>query len=304
MKKILVIGSSGFVGGAIARALLEDGHAVRCLARDPAKVRELAARGGEVVQGDMTDRVSLGRALDSVDAAYIAVHTLSPQGADTADQGFMDIERQGVQNIVAACRAHGVRRLIYVTFLGTAPDGPSAWARGRWQTEQLLLRSGLEVTVIRPGQIVGVGGQGFDMLAAQARRSTALVLGSGRRKFRPIALDDLVYYLVGVLDEPRAYGQGYDVGSDDILTTDQLIDVAAASLGRPQPRKIHVPRALLGALAPLVERLTRVPRGALSDFLGGAETDLIGDPAPLRTLLPRQPLPYRQAVERALTGTG
>jgi uncharacterized protein YbjT (DUF2867 family) len=302
MKKILVIGASGFVGGQVARALLADGHAVRCLARDPAKVRELAARGGEVVRGDMTDPASLGRATAAVEAVYVAVHTLSPQPGDTTGQGFMDIELRGVRNIVAACRAHGVRRLIYVTFLGTAPDGPSAWARGRWEAEQFLLRGGLDATVIRPGMIVGAGGQGFDMLAAQARRSTALVLGSGRRQFRPIALDDLVYYLVGVLDEPRAYGQGYDVGSDDILTADQLIDVAAASLNRPPPRKIHLPRALLGALAPLVERLTGVPRGALGDFLGGAETDLIGDPTAIRALLPRPLLSYRQAAERALTG--
>ena len=156
----------------------------------------------------------------------------------------MDVEMGGVQNIVAACRANDVRRLIYVTFLGTAPDGPSAWSRGRWQTEQFLFGSGLDVTVIRPGQIVGVGGDGFDALLANARRSIAIVLGGGRQRFRTIALDDLVAYLIGVLDEPRAYGHPYDVGSDDILTSDQMIDVAAAVLDRKPPRKIHLPRAL------------------------------------------------------------
>ncbi len=206
MKKILVIGSSGFVGGQVARALLARGYAVRCLARTPAKVRDLAALGGEVVRGDMSDLASMQRALAAVDAAYIAVHTLSPQPGDTAGQCFMDVEMQGVRNIVAACRTNGVRRLLYVTFLGTAPDGPSAWGRGRWETEQWLLQSGLAVTVIRPGQIVGAGGQGFDMLVAQARRSTAIIMGSGQQKFRTIALDDLVYYLVGVLDDPRAHG--------------------------------------------------------------------------------------------------
>lgn len=304
MEKILVIGASGFVGRPVARALLASGHGVRCLARDPAKVRDLAALGGEVVRGDMLDRASMRRATDSVDAAYIVVHTLSPQGAGAAGEGFMDVEMRGVQNIVAACRANGVRRLIYVTFLGTAPDGPSAWIRGRWETEQALLRSGLDATIIRPGQIVGVGGQGFDRLAAQARRSTALIMGGGRQKFRTIALDDLVYYLVGVLDDPRANGQAYDVGSDDILTTEQMIDMAADVLGREHPRKIHLPQALLAALAPLVERLTRVPNGALRGLLDGMAADMVGDPAPIRALLPRTPLPYRQAAERALTGVG
>ena len=301
MKKILVIGSSGFVGRRVAQALLADGYVVRCLARTPAKVEDLAALGCEVVQGDMNDLASLQRALESVDAAYIAIHTLSPQGAGTAGQGFMDVEMQGVQNIVAACRTNGVNRLLYVTFLGTAPDGPSAWIRGRWQTEQVLLQSGLDVTIIRPGQIVGVDGQGFDMLAAQARHSTAMIMGSGRQKFRTIALDDLVYYLVGVLDEPRANGQSYDVGSDDILTADQMIDVAAAVLGRKQPRKIHIPQEFLVTLAPLIERLTKIPNGAFRGLLDGMLADMIGDPAPIRTILPRPLRSYRQAAEEALT---
>lgn len=302
MEKILVIGSSGFIGRRVAQTLLTAGYAVRCLARTPAKVQDLAALGCEVVQGDMTDLASMRRALASVDAAYIAVHTLSPQGAGAAaGQGFMAVEMQGVQNIVAACRTNGVRRLLYITFLGTTPDSPSAWARGRWQTEQFLLGSGLDVTVIRPGQIVGVGGDGFDMLAAQARRSTAFIMGSGRQKFRTIALDDLVAYLVGVLDELRAYGHCYDVGSDDILTVDQMIDGAAAILGRKQPRKVHIPQALLSAGAPLAERLTKAPRGALRGLLDGLGTDLIGDPTPIRTLLPRPLLSYGQAAEQALT---
>jgi len=301
MNTILVIGSSGFVGRPVAQALLAGGYAVRCLARNPAKVQDLATAGCEVIQGDMSDLASMQRALESVDAAYIAVHTLSPQQAGTAGQDFMDVEMNGLENIVAACWTNGVRRLIYVTFLGTAPDGPSAWIRGRWKTEQFLLQSGLDVTVIRPGQIVGVGGQGFNMLVAQAKRSTAILMGSGQQRFRPIALDDLVSYLVGVLNDPRAYGQCYDVGCDDILTTDHMIDLAAEVLGRNHPRKIHIPPALLGAFAPLIERMTKAPKGALNGLLDGMKTDMIGDPTPIRTILPRPLLSYRQAVKHALT---
>lgn len=301
MNKILVIGASGFVGRHVAQALLAEGYAVRCLARTPAKVQDLAASGCEVVQGDMSDLASMQRALDSVDAAYIAVHTLSPQQAGTAGRGFMDIEMDGLQNIVTACRAHGVRRLMYVTFLGAAPDGPSAWARGRWETEQFLLKSGLDVTVIRPGMIVGVGGQGFDMLVSNAKRRISIVIGSGQQRFRPIALDNLVYDLVGVLNDPRAHGQCYDVGCDDILTSDHMIDLAAEVLGRNHPRKLHIPQLLLGALAPLIERVAKFPKGAITGLLDGMKTDMIGDPTPIRTLLPRQPLPYREAVEHALT---
>lgn len=301
MKKILVIGASGFVGKHLAQSLLAEGYEVRCLARNSAKVQDLAALGCEIVQGDISDPASIQRALDSVQAAYISIHTLSPQRSATAGQGFMDVEMNGLGNIVAACRTHGVSRLIYVTFLGVAPNAPSEWIRGRWKAEQFLLQSGLDVTAIRPGQIVGVGGQGFNMMMSQAKKSTAFVMGSGQQKFRNIALDDLIYYLVGVLNDPRAYGQCYDVGCDDVLTSDQMIDVAAEVLGRKHPKKIHLSRAFLRSLAPLIERVGKLPHGAMRGLVDSLKTDSVGDPTPIRAILPRPPLSYRQAVERALT---
>ncbi len=303
MSRILVIGASGFLGRHIALALLADGYAVRCLARNPSRVQDLAKAGCEIVQGDISDLASMQNAMESVQGAYISIHTLSPQHANTAGQGFMEVEMKGLQNIVTACRTHGTRRLIYVTFLGMVPDAPSAWVRERWKTEQFLLNSGLDVTVIRPGQIVGTGGRGFDMMMTQARKSVAMVIGNGRQKWRNIALDDLVYYLVGVLNESRAYGNPYDVGCDDILTNDQMIDVAAEVLGRRHPRKLHISQTLLGALAPLIERMSKLPKGSVKSFLDSLKVDCIGDPMPIRSILPRPPLPYRQAVERALSSS-
>ncbi len=181
MKKILVIGASSFVGRRLAQALLAEGYAVRCLARNPAKVEDLAALGCEITQGDISDAASIQRAFDSVDGAYISIHTLSPQPSSTAGQGFMDVELKELENIVTACQVHGVRRLIYVTFLGAAPEAPSEWIRERWRAKQFLLAgSGLDVTVIRPGQIVGRGGNGFNMMVGQAKRRVTAVLGSGR----------------------------------------------------------------------------------------------------------------------------
>ena len=301
MDKILVIGASGFVGGHLARALLADGHAVRCLARNPSKIADLGASGAEVVPGDILDLRSMERALESVRAAYISIHTLSPQPASTAGQGFMEVEMDGLRNIVAACRTSGTRRLIYLTSLGITPDGSSAWVRGRWETEQFLLKSGLDLTVIRPGQIVGVGGAGFDMMMAQARRSVALVLGNGQTRMRTIAIEDLVHYLVSVLDDPRAVGECFNVGGDEVLASDQMIDMAADVLGRRPPRKIHVPPGLLGVVAPLIERLSKYPRGSIRGLLDGLKIDLTGDPLPIRALVPRPPLSYRQALERAMS---
>lgn len=298
IKKVLVVGASSFVGRRLVKALLADGYAVRGLARDPAKVQDLAELGCEIVRGDISDPASMQRAFDSVDAAYISIHTLSPQQG-AAGQGFMDVELYGLQNIVLACRTHNVRRLIYLTSLGNTPTARSEWGRERWKAEQLLLDSGLDVTVIQPGQIVGVGGQGFNMMVGQAGRSPTLSITNQQQKWRNIALDDLIYYLVGVLEKPQSFGQRYEVGSDDVLLHDQMIDVAAEVLGRPHPRKVHLSASLLSALAPLLERLARFPKGAVKGLLDGTD-DMVGDPMPIRQLLPRTPLTYRQAVERAL----
>ena len=297
---ILVIGASGFLGRHVARALLAEGRAVRCMARDTTRVQDLADAGCEVVQGDMLDAAAVDHALESVQAAYICIHTLSPQGANSSGQDFMGVEKTGLRNIVKACETRGVRRLIYVTSIGIAPDAPSAWLRGRWQTEQFLFDSGLDVSVIRPGMIVGRGGTGFDAIAGGARRPVAIGLGSGKQRMRTVAVDDLAYYLVGVLDDPRSFGHHYDVGSDDVLTMDQMTDIAAEALGRRHPVKIHVPSTLLGLLAPLIERASKMPRGSFKGLVDSLPVDMGGDPTPIRKILGRPPRSYRRAVKRAL----
>ncbi len=301
MQKVLVIGASGFVGGKVARALLAEGYAVRCLARNPSKVQGLAEAGCEVVQGDMSELASVQRAVEGVYAVYVSVHTLSPQPASTAGEGFMDVEMNGMGNIVTACRTHGARRLIYVTSLGIAPDAPGEWLRERWKTEQFLLDSGLDVTVIQPGLIVGKGGRGFDTMVSQAGKPVSVnLLGAGDNTMRSIAIDDLIYYLVGALNEPRAYGRRYNVGSDDILTNNQKLDVIAEFLGRGPARKFNLPRVFLSALAPVIQRMGKLPRGAMKGFLDSLDADAMGDPMPIRALLPRPLLSFRESVERAL----
>ena len=300
MRTILVIGASGFVGRHLTKALLAEGYAIHCLARDPARVQDLAEAGCEIVQGDISDLSSVRHAMQSVQAAYISIHTLSPQKSGGAHPRFMAVEKTGLQNVVTACQSSGVRRVIYVTSLGIAPDEPSEWLRERWHAEQLLLNSGLDATVIRPGHIVGVGGRGFDTMVRNAKRRVAVTLGGDHPRMRTIALDDLIYYLSGVLGDPSAHGQRYDVGNDDVLSINQLIDTIADILGRRHPIKLQIPPTLLGALAPPVERMAKLPRGAVKGFVDSMKIDAIGDPMPIRTILPRPLLSFRQAVERAL----
>ena len=150
--------------------------------------------------------------------------------------------------------------------------------------------------------IVGVGGQGFGMLVSNAKKRFAFILGSSRKVFRCIAIDDLVYFLVGVLNDQRAYGQCYDVGSDDVLTNAQMIDTVADVIERPHPRKIYIPLSLLSSVAPVIERLGKLPKHAMKGLFDSFKSDMIGDPKAIRTLLNRPLLSFRQAVGKALQG--
>ena len=300
MKKILVLGASGFVGSSLVKQLTTDGYMVRCLARTPEKLKNFADRGCEIIKGDIVDALSVEQALESMDAVYISIHTLAPQQAGTASMGFMDIELKGLENIVKGCKLQNVQRLIYVTAIGVSADKTDPWTSGRWKTQQFLLNSGLDVTIIQPGMIVGIGGQGFNMVLANAKKRMAFVVGTGQNKFRCIAIDDLSYYLVGVLNEPLTYGQVYEVGSDDVLSMDQLIDAAADVTGHNHPSKIHIPLGLLRLAAPLIQRIAKAPKGAIKGVFDGIGADMIGDPTAIRNLFPRPLLPYKQAVEAAL----
>lgn len=300
MKNILVIGASGFVGGYLTRQLLADGYNVRCLARNPDKLRYFGTGDCDIVKGDILDLSTLTDAFKGIDAVYICIHTLGPQHSGTAGVEFMDIELNGLQNIVETCKTVGVQRVIYLTSLGIAAANKDAWTSGRWKTQQYLLNTGLDVTIIQPGMIVGIGGQGFNMVFANAQKGISLVLGNGRNKFRCIAIDDLTYKLIGVMDKPRAFGQCYEVGSDDVLTADELIDQAADVLGRRHPSKVHIPFALLRFAAPLIQAIAKAPRGAIKGVLDGLGADMIGNPSAIRDLLGRKSLSYKQAVVRAV----
>jgi uncharacterized protein YbjT (DUF2867 family) len=299
-RKVLVIGASGFVGHRLAEQLLAARYEVRCAVRTPGRVEDLAAAGCEVVRADMLEPASIERALRAVDAAYLSVHTLGPQPASSDGSGFMAAEMAGVRNVVAGCQAQGVSRLVYVTSSSVAADAPGAWLQGRWKTEQLVLNSGLDATVIGPGMIVGSGGRGFAGIVAGAKKRLSVSFGGRRRRLRTIAIDDLTYYLVGVLDEPRAFGQRFDVGSDDVLTNGEMTDVAAEVLGRPHPLKVSIPPAVLRRFAGRIERRRGLPEGSFAAYLDSAAVDLSGDPSAIRAILPRPPLGYRESVERAL----
>ncbi len=295
---ILVIGATGFVGRHLTLGLLEQDLPVRALVRDRHRAQTLLPAAVELVAGDMRDPAALDAAFRGVRAVYLAVQTITrAQGRGAGD--FAAAELRGLAEVVAACRRARVRRLIVVGLIGARADAANAWVRARAQGEALLFRSELDVTVVRPGLIVGRGGVGFEGLLAAARRRVAVVRGAGRQLWRPIGIDDLVAYLVRVLDERASYGRAFDVGTDELVPYDALVDTTADLLGRSHPLKLHLPLRALRPLAGLLERVRGLPPGGLRAGLDHLGDDLVGDPWPIRQLVHLPLIPYREAAERA-----
>ena len=300
-RAVLVIGGTGFVGRRVVAALTAAGLPVRCLVRDPGRAGNLVGERVEVVRGDMLDARAVSAAAQTVRAVIVCVHTLSRQPARQAGHDFIDVEEAGAGNVIAACHANAVSRLLYVTSIGVAADARSSWTRGRARIEKLVFASGLDVTVLRPGMIVGHGGDGFGLVGRGARRRVAVLMSSARQRFRTVAVDDVARQLVALIDEPRSFGRHFDVGGDDVLTIDEMIDLVADHLDRPHPVKIHLPRRLIARLAPLIERAAKMPPGAIGGFVGaGSDADMIGDAAPIRALLNQPPVPFTTAMAMAL----
>ncbi len=300
-RPVLVIGATGFLGRRVVAALRGKDRAVRCMARTPVGAQDLLADGVTVVQGDMLDRAAVERAIDGVGAVIVCVQTLSPQGADEGNRGFMEVEAEGLRHIVEMCRKLDVGRVLYVTSIGVAEHANSSWLRGRWKTEQALFQSGLDVTVVRPGMIVGRGGMGFSIVAQGATKRFAMAISGRRQKFRTIAVDDLASDLVDLMDLPAAVGEAFEVGSDDVLTMPEMVRIAATSIGRRPGVMLFIPGGMIRLLAPMIERIGKIPAGAISGLIGdGPQADMSGNPAAVRQLLGRTDRPFLEAIDGQL----
>lgn len=224
-RPVLVAGGSGFVGRRLVAALDETGQAVRVMTRHPEEHRG----PGDPVRGDVSDPDSLGEPLDGVRAAYYLVHSL---GSDDFE------ERDAAAAIAfgtAAGRA-GVEQIIYLGGLGDDADNLSAHLRSRREVEGLLASGGVPVTVLRAGIVVGHGGISWEITRQLVEHLPAMVTPRWvRTRTQPIAIDDVVRYLAGVLDHPDAVGRVFEIGGPDVLAYRDMLTRVAAIEGNRLP---------------------------------------------------------------------
>ena len=287
--RVLVAGSTGFVGRELCPALIAAGHEVVAMARRPDDYRG----AGEPVRGDVADPASLANALRGCEAAYYLVHRLG-------EKNFARADAEAATAFGRAAAEAQVSRIIYLGGLGDANDDLSEHLRSRREVESLLGEGDVAVTVLRAGIIVGDGGISWEMTRQLVEHLPAMITPRWvHTKTQPIALADVIRYLVGVLETPETIGRVFDIGGPEVLEYLQMLRRVAVIEGRSL---LVVPVPLLSpSLSSLwLALVTNVDVATGRALIDSMTNEVVVRDDSIRSLVPFEPMDYDAAVLAAL----
>ena len=292
---ILVTGSTGYVGGELLKALLAGRHRVRCLARRPEALRSVGTAGAEVVAGDVLDAASVRAALIGVDTAYYLVHSMGSAGS------FEEKDRLAARVFGDAAREAGVRRIVYLGGLGKSDRDLSAHLRSRHEVGEILRSSGVPVIEFRASIVIGAGSLSFEMIRALVERLPVMIAPRWVSvPAQPIAISDLLNYLLAALDLPPDASRVFEIGGSDQVSYGGLMQEYARQRGLKRlvlSVPVLTPRLSslwLGLVTPVYVRVGR----KLIDSI--RHPTVVEDQSALAEL-PIRPCGFREAIARALS---
>jgi len=287
--KVLVAGASGFVGQRLSVALDQAGHDVAAMTRNPARYRG----AGAPVRGDVQDRATLETAMAGCRAAYYLVHSLQ-------DADFERKDATGATAFGEAAARAGLERIIYLGGLGDDADSLSAHLRSRREVENLLGAAGVPVTVIRAGIIIGHGGVSWELTRQLVEHLPVMVTPRWvATRTQPIAVDDVVRYLAGVLEPPAASGQVYEIGGPDVLQYSTMLRRVAAIENRPL-LLLPVPLLTPWLSSLWLTLVTDIDTATGQALIDSMTNEVIVRDHSIKQLIPIQPMSYDDAVRAAL----
>jgi uncharacterized protein YbjT (DUF2867 family) len=293
-RRVLLIGATGYVGGRLLAELERREVVLRCFARRPEALQGRAAPSTEIVGGDVLDPAAVARALAGVDAAYYLVHSMG------AGEDFAARDREAARIFGGAARAAGVSRIIYLGGLSGDTAGLSEHLRSRKETGEVLREAGVPVVEFQAAIILGSGSLSFEMIRALVERLPVMICPRWVGvETQPIAIEDVIAYLVAALDLPEGAKRVYQIGGPDRITYGDLMREYARQRGLKRlliPVPLLTPRLSslwLGLVTPLYARIGR----KLIDSL--RNPTIVRDFTALQ-VFPVKPRGVRDAIARAL----
>ncbi|MFZ1947028.1 MAG: SDR family oxidoreductase [bacterium] len=294
---VLVTGASGYIGGRLVPELAARGYRVRVMVRTGSPEYARRWPGAEIVVADALDAASLGAALSGVAVAYYLIHSMLLGPGD-----FAAADIRAASNFRRAAEAGRVKRIVYLGGLGDVHAHLSRHLRSRVEVAEELGRGAVPVTILRAAIIIGSGSASYEIIKHLVARLPVIpVPQAARHRCQPVAVRDVVKYLVGVLETPETSGRSFDIGGPDAITYEAMMKTVADVL---QKRRLFVPiRGVLGirTYAHLASLITPVPGQITRCLMEGLRNDVVCEGGAIRQILPFAPIPYREAVVRALS---
>ena len=233
-RTILITGATGFIGGRLARAMVQSGADVRCLVRDASRAGGLRTAGCEVIEGDVTDAKSLEGLGEGVELAYYLIHAMA------GGQGFQERERSGALNFARMAAREGIERVAYLGGLGE--QSVSEHLLSRHETALTLARHGPPLTYFRAAMVVGAESESYRTLRYLVQRLPVMIAPAWlRTKTQPIGIDDVIEYLRRAPDVPESSGREVQIGGPDILSYGEMLERMALAMGRRPRLMVPVP---------------------------------------------------------------
>lgn len=297
----LVTGVTGYIGSRLVPRLLQEGWRVRALTRDQGKVADRAWRDRvEVVEGDATSKETLNRALDGVDVAYYFLHSMDGQGS------FVKRDRELARTFGRSATDAGVGRIVYLSGLHPHEERLSEHLSSRVEVGDLLMASGTPTAVLQAAIILGSGSASFEMLRHLTTRLPAMITPKWLdNRIQPIAVVDVLHYLVGAADLPHGANRTFDIGGPEVLTYREMINRFARIVGLRPRLIVSVPVLSPYLASQWVGLVTPVPTGVAKPLVGSLLHEVVCTEHDIDDLVgapPGGPLPYDRAVADAIAG--
>jgi len=302
LTRVLLTGATGYVGGRLAPRLLDAGYAVRCVVRDPRKLdnRDWATHDrAEIVRGDVEDTDALAEQMRGCAHAFYLVHSMIAAGEDYAQR-----DRDLAESFRIAAEQAGVPRIIYLGGLGEMGEDLSDHLRSRREVERVLEAGPIPVTVFRAAMIIGSGSASYEILRYLVERLPIMVTPRWvKTRCQPVAIADMLHWLVRCLGEPATAGQTYEVGGDGVRTYMELMHAMASRLGLP--RRIIIPVPVLtpelssrwiGLVTPVTARIAR-------PLAEGLRNPVVVQQHAVQDAMPHQAKTPEEAIDLALERT-
>jgi uncharacterized protein YbjT (DUF2867 family) len=289
--KVLVAGASGFIGQRLVKALLAAQVPVRCLVRRDSPL----PAGVESVKGDLLEPLTLPAALEGVDTVYYLVHSMA-----AGRSGFERRDRQAAENFTEAATQAGVRRVIYLGGLGETGPELSGHLQSRLEVASILQNGGFATTFLRAAVIFGAGGASFEMIRSLVEHLPLMITPRWvATRCQPIAVDDVIRYLTGCLQQESTRGGTFDVGGPDILSYREMMERFAAIEGR----KLYI--VTVPVLTPKLSSywvglITPVKASIAMPLIEGLASEVICRENRIHDLIPFRLTPYEESVRIAL----